>query len=242
MRRCGFASAGSGAAAMSEAGACSGAPSAGRSAGAGGGAWAQRRGGQQPSTPAAAQRLSGRTCEAAQARRRPPCRPRSPRADAADDLARGVRVEALVDQRPEAGDQRAAERGDVEVHEHRGGARARRGRALPRCRAGRRERGGRGHHPRRRAPRERERQKLGAGERGERGRAHHERQRGTRSRQEQRVAHGASRRPGWRSAGTRRRAARERRPGWSSASATRGAHGFRAVAGRRRDYTNPARR
>ena len=42
-------------------------------------------------------------------------------ADAADDLARGVGVEALVDQRPEAGDERAAEGGDVDVEEQRGG-------------------------------------------------------------------------------------------------------------------------
>ena len=112
-------------------------------------------------------------------------------ADAAHDAPRGVRVEALVDQRPEAGDERAAERGDVEVDEDRG--RARREHARPATAAARqaaeseRRRAGTTREGERRARAQRER--LGRCQRDHGRGHHHERQRADAVRgEEQRVA------------------------------------------------------
>ena len=102
---------------------------------------------------------------------------RRARPDRAHGTARGVGVEPLVDERPEARDQRPAERGDVQVEEHRGRAREEKPERPP---AGEEKGGegrGRGDDAGGRAARLQAGKGLGAGERRDRGGPHHERQR-----------------------------------------------------------------
>ena len=117
---------------------------------------------------------------------------RRARADAADDPAGRVGIEALVDERPEARHQRAAKGRDVQVDADRGGGGEGQSQDPPRREQDCGESGGGGHHPRRSTAREHARQQLGPAQRGDRRGGHHQRQRADlEGGKEERVAHGA---------------------------------------------------
>ena len=110
--------------------------------------------------------------------RRPARRPRWRPCRCGDHLRRGVRVEALVDEGPEAGDEGAAKGGHVEVEADRRRAGERRGRAPTRGRGGAAEiAAGARHHAGGRAAGEGEGEELRPRQGGDRRPAHHEGQR-----------------------------------------------------------------
>ena len=117
-----------------------------------------------------------------------------PGGDPPDHLPRGVGVEPLVDHRPEAGDERSAEGGDVQVEKDGGGPGPGEADRPPEGEQKRRQPGHRRDEARGRLAGEADREQLGPGEGGDR-RGPHDQRKGLHLEggEEQRVPHGARR-------------------------------------------------